>query len=438
MSFNLLKRFDTKKGRFALVLALMLPVLMICLPAPGSAMEFKLGEKAQLDVDVHVQWSGAMRLKDPAAQNLANVNGDDGNRNFDKGDLVNNLFGVTIDADLNFGDYGIFVRPRAYYDFAYSGDNANDSYFTNNNIINYGGPLTSTDKFMNQTLNQHRDKVEVLDLYAYAGFDVAGQFLELRVGRQVVNWGQGLFSILALGTAQNAADTTKFAIPGLELRDAYLPAGQASALMSLPGNFSIGAYYMFEYVPNRLDEAGSYFSNTDYFLKSGRRAIVGGLGPLVGVEPAVDRRHYQEASDDGQYGIALTYIAEWLMDTEFGLYFMNYHDKMPTPIVNNGFGGTRSFPDWGLIAPGPTGAFLNYFDDSSFDVVFQEDIKLYGFSFGTNVGDANINGEIVYRQDAPVWVQDPASPFGLNTYQDTDVLKKGKQGKEKQRKQMKK
>ena len=123
--------------------------------------------------------------------------------------MVNNLWSATVDIEGRYKDFGFFVRPRAYYDFAYDGSNANDSPLTNNNGPAYGGPLSATDEFMDETKDLHRSKAEILDAYAYGGFSFGEQFLDLRVGRQVVNWGQALYSAVSIGTAQNAIDATK-------------------------------------------------------------------------------------------------------------------------------------------------------------------------------------------------------------------------------------
>jgi len=386
-------------------------------------MEFNIGESVDVDMDVHLQWSGAWRLEKQAPELLANVNADDGNRNFDKGDMVNNLWSATIDIDARYKDFGVFLRPRAYYDFAYDNPTANTSPLTNNNGPNYGGPLTATNEFMKETQDLHRNKAEILDAYLYGSFDVADRFIDLRVGRQAVNWGEALFATTGIGTAQNYLDATKLNTPGVELRDAILPTGQAYALVDLPANFSISGYYQWEFKKNRLDEAGSYFSTDDYILDAGRRFIVdptGGVIPeMVGTAPTVDRRQVDDASDSGQYGAALRYLAEGLNSTEFGLYYINYHEKMPYFIINKGFGGTRQVPDWSFIDPSGT---LNYIDDSSYDIAFKEDVKLYGFSFGTTIGDTNVGGEVAYRQDLPVLVEDATSPIGINSYLEADAL----------------
>ena len=95
------------------------------------------------------------------------ANRDDGNRNFDKGDLVTNRLSAVMDFDFQWKEFGVFVRPRAYYDFAYDGKNSNDSATTNNSMVGYGEELTDHKEFTDATKDQHRDKAEILDAFAY-------------------------------------------------------------------------------------------------------------------------------------------------------------------------------------------------------------------------------------------------------------------------------
>ena len=47
---------------------------------------------------------------------------------------------------------------------------------------------------------------------------------------------------------------------------------------------------------------------------------------------------------------------------------------------------------------------LNAFTSGGF--YYPEDIQLYGFSFNTNVGETAIAGEIAYRKDEPLQIDD--------------------------------
>nr|WP_238474272.1 DUF1302 family protein [Pseudomonas cavernicola] len=119
---------------------------------------------------------------------------------------------------------------------------------------------------------------------------------------------------------------------------------------------------------------GSYFSTTDLIDEGGFNDASGFLKRLDDDEP----------SDSGQYGVAMTYTAESLNNTEFGVYYSRFHDKAPTLDFLSDFGSYR----------------VRYFDD----------IDQYGASFATVLGDTSFSGEVSYRDGQPVLV-DTATTF---------------------------
>jgi hypothetical protein len=159
----------------------------------AAAMDFEYDNGVKVDFDVTVGYGGALRVKDrdPKKLTAANINADDGNRNFDQWDMVNNRFSTIADIDVQYSNFGLFVRPRAFYDFAYTGDNSNNSPATNNNLI--AGTINKTDQFDDETEKAHGHRAEILDAFAYAGFDLGGKNLQLRAGRQVIQWGESLY-----------------------------------------------------------------------------------------------------------------------------------------------------------------------------------------------------------------------------------------------------
>ncbi len=414
------RRVFHRQGRLPGVVALSLLILLASHAAVGvgHAFESKLGEDLVLDCSVSLRWGGSWRLEDPDPALLRDPNMDDGNRNFEQGDMVNNQFSAVIDADLQYKNLGLFVRPRAYYDFAYENSNANASPQTNNNGPLYGGPLEETNDFLDDTQDLHRDKVEILDAFAYGTFDLSGHDLVLRIGRQVVSWGESLFILNSISSAQSAVDATQLNAPGVELRDIFLPTGQVYAQMDLWKNFTLAGFYQWEWERNRLDEAGSYFSTDDYLYEAGHRYLV----PVAldfGLAATVDHASDDDARDDGQWGIALRHKAEWLNDTEFGLYFINYHEKMP--MLNGAFAGGQVSMDWTTLVPGADGELLNLVDGSSYWLSYAEDVKLLGASFSGVIGDTNVSGEVSYRENYPVMVNDLTNVLEFS-YEEAEVL----------------
>jgi hypothetical protein len=384
------------------------------------AFNIEMGSDASLDFDLTLKYGGAWRVKDQSGRLIADPNADDGNRNFDQWDMVNNRLSATADIVFKYKEkYGLFVRPRAYYDFAYDGRNANDSVTTNNNGPLYGGPLSKTDEFDPETQELHRDKAEILDAFAFSEFEMGGHNLVFRVGRQVVSWGEGLFFLNSISSAQSPADATALNAPGVELKEVFLPVGQAYAQIDLIENLTLAGYWQYEWDKTRLDEAGSYFSTADILDDAGRRILIP-LDLSAGLAATIDRTSDEDPSDSGQYGLALRYLTEKLNNMEFGLYFINYHEQLPQ-LIGEFSGGTVS-QNWGTIIPDPaTAGLFTLLDGSSYHLRYAEDVKLYGASFSTVVGDTNVGGEVSYRRNLPIAVDDASNILGLS-YERAKVL----------------
>ena len=398
-------------ARFTTVTFLLCGLLSVDAGVAG-AMQFELSDDAKLDVDVSLTYGAAWRAKnsksflvdgDPANPYRL---GSAGDGNFDRGDMVNNRFSALIDIDFQYKDYGIFVRPRAYFDSVY------DKSADFNNPDDW--------KFVDETKDLHRDKVEILDAFVYGLFEVGGHDVSLRVGKQVVSWGESLFILNGVSAAQSPIDATAANVPGVELKDLFLPVGQVSLDIGLTDNLTLASFYQWEWDKTRLDEAGAYFSTANLVDDAIRDHMFSGL-----------RGADNDPDDDGQWGLALRYTPEALNGTEFGIYYINYHEKLPS--VENTVPLLLAFsapmaeslpPDsqmpfvMGLMGAGAGTYHLDYSDN----------VQLYGASVSSMIGDTNVAVEVSYRQDLTVQVEqadtviaptgDPVADFALGMVSD--------------------
>jgi hypothetical protein len=183
------------------------------------------------------------------------------------------------------------------------------------------------------------------------------------VGRQVIQWGESLF-IPGITTAQAPMDLTAATAPGTEVKEILLPSAAAYVQLGLTKSISLAGYYQFEWYKNRYYESGSYFSVRDMLDEAGTTII---LAPGI---LELSKKPDQEP-DPGEFGVALTYVVEPLHDTEFGLYYVNYHE--------------HSFSMEMVPAAG------------SYYLTFANNVELIGASFSSQIFNANVSGEIAYR-----------------------------------------
>ena len=92
--------------------------------AQAQAVSFNIGEiEGQFDSSLSVGASWGMRNADRAFVGTVNggtaqsSTGDDGRLNFKKGETFSKIFKGLHDLELKYGDTGVFVRGKYWYDF---------------------------------------------------------------------------------------------------------------------------------------------------------------------------------------------------------------------------------------------------------------------------------------------------------------------------------
>ena len=338
---------------------------------PVQAIEFGDGEvRGSLDTTISHGLTFRVERRDPEL--TTDINGNDGNLNYDRG-VVSNTSKFTTDLDVGTGDFGVFVRATGFIDFE------------NDNGTRERTALSDAAK------DRVARNLELLDAYVTGTFDVGDSIIDARIGRHVLNWGESTFIPNGIN-AINPFDVSKLRLPGSELREALLPVGLASISLAPTDTLSVEGFYQLDWEETEIDPVGSYFSSTDYAGPGARKAVIStvmeallpdnplqrdrgfGFGPLTqainadlggyqvttpqGTFPAplplqpqfdpdfasVLRGADRTPDDSGQWGLAMRYLAEDLNDTEFGFYFMNYHSRLPTV-------GARTSP-WEAVQAG--------------------------------------------------------------------------------------
>lgn len=197
-------------------------------------------------------------------------------------------------------------------------------------------------------------KTRILDFWVSKDFAIGEQNARVRVGNQVISWGESMFIPGGINQT-NAMDFMRLAQPGTQLKEVFLPAPIASFATGLGHGFNFEAYFQNEWNGSYFPPTGSYWST------------VNGLGKGDTAYGIPTRK----AKDDGQYGVSL----RWQPDgtpVNVGFYAMGYHDKSPN--------FTYSYKGTGQAA-----------------WVYSEDRKLYGVSANFPLGDWAIGTELSYR-----------------------------------------
>jgi len=379
------------------------------------------------------------------------TNGDNGNLNYNSGESFSKILKGSHDLDIHYQNVGIFVRGMYYYDFAMADD---DRAWTN---TTGNAEATSFDPCRDSEAEKQvcRD-VRLLDAYVYGDFELGDMPFSVRAGNQVISWGES--TLISHGISEiNPVDIARLRAPGSEIKEAFIPFGALWASLGVTENFNIEAFYQYTWEKTVLPPPGSYFSTNDFagdggqynnvqlgfggnpdinldFLMSGlndigdmvRAAIATGDPATIAQAQANAGGMYSaytgnltlrapggkgemKPDDGGQYGLRLSWFVPELNDAEISLYHVNYHSRRPIfQGVTADFSTATIGGDIGYLA-GNTITEDNYTDLNSFsrvELVYPEDIKMYALSFNTTIGSTAVAGEISYRQDEPLQVDD--------------------------------
>ncbi len=370
--------------------------LALALLGAGLATPAFAGESIELDNGYKLDWrvnstytlSTRMENRDPKI--AAYSGGNDGNNNFDKGSLTANRLSLLFDTSISNGVNGLVLSASTFYDDVYHQTNDNTG------PVNKQGPV---DEFTRDARRFHGGYTRLLDAYVFNTFDLGeGRRANVRLGRHVVSWGEGLF-FPSISLAQGPADGTKTGIVGTETKDQLLPEDQISTQIEMSPKWSLLGHLQFGFHTTIAPAPGSYLSSADSTGPGGTclqpYRTVGGRS----VCSYGQRSNDIDPGNTPQWGVGTRYrLTE---ETEVGLYYLNYHDRSPLPVIN-AFNATS-----GALGGG------------SYNVRYFDNIKLIGATFSTSVGAASIAGEVSYKQGAPVLVKtlvNPRAPQAASSY----------------------
>ncbi len=424
--------------------------------SPVKALQLYDGDAYKVNLDTTLSWGAKWRVEDRDPDliqkvnggNKQGANGDNGNLNFDQG-MISNAAKITSDLEIRSDNFGLFTRGTAFYDYEIM---EHDRKYVQ--LGDKGEEQAGTD-------------IKLLDAYVWGAHDFGEVPVMLKVGDQVVNWGESTFIGNSINVI-NPINAGAIRVPGAEIREALIPEGMVYMSVAPTLNTSIEALYLYDWGETEADASGTYFSSQDYATPDGFKAILdqspfGDMGD-ASVEDtfmAIGRSKTREADDQGQWGLSFRKFVPALNDTEFGFYYLNYHSRLPVlssttgtaagaqaagtiaasavPIatatgtylaMNPGdikgaiaagtvagvaFGAPKESSQAiaGTAATGGdvkqvTGAYSvdSYVETAKYYTEYQEDIQLFGLSFSTEAFGWSMRGEASHRLDVPFQVDD--------------------------------
>ncbi|HEU4460054.1 MAG TPA: DUF1302 domain-containing protein [Methylibium sp.] len=364
---------------------------MAVVACPAQAFEIDTGvEDLRLRLDNTVRYTAAARVKSRSAALAStvpgaapgsfvgtnNINQDDGDNNFDRG-IVSNRFDLLSELDVSWRGFGARLSGAAWYDTVYNRRNDNTTATVNH--FPAGEFPAETEEVMGR-------KAELLDAFVFGKVDV-GVPVTLRLGKHTLLWGESLF-FGANGIAGGMApiDIVKAtSVPNSQFKEIGRPTGKLSGQVQITPDIAVGAYVGYEWEKSRLPPSGAYLNAIDPGGPGGETLRAG--------PNTVNRVGDLDARDSGQRGVQLRLRSE-AIDTDFGLYAINFHAFTPS---NLNFSG-----------PPPVAG-------STYRFLYGEDIHAYGVSAAKTVGEWSLAAEASVRQNMPLASSSQVTPgFALD------------------------
>ena len=414
------------------------------LSLPAAAFTFDLGSGFHGALDSTVSYGVQMRMQSPAcgligldnggcastsaalpeaSQDAYFLNADNGDLNYRKYDLFSEVVKGTHELLLKMpDDFSFFGRVSELYDWRIG--------------------ETERTPLAPEARRFSVYNFQVLDAYLNKNFDWLGRSARLRVGNQVLSWGEDIFVLGGINSI-NAIDVRRSHVAGTQVKEILRPAPMVSLNTDLIDHWGMEAYYQWHWNAFQLDPTGTYFSSADpvgkgndgaifiptssanaLFVPQGLPALPYGTlgdpggtrlttaqiesGTVMGARVAAANPAYtgvlttgtafplasdNGGSNHGQYGVSFRYRPEWV-DASFGFYYERLNSKTPfvTYTVNPAYSAANPF-------------------SAAYRIEYPSGINLYGVSYSTEVAGWALGGELSWRPHDPVAI-DTSVPSG--------------------------
>jgi hypothetical protein len=379
---------------------------------PTSAADFTLDNGVQGKVNATVTYGTTYRTEDPDAGLLgplssARVPGAPAGRlggnagssdlNFRKDSRVSSVLKGMADIELKKDNFGIFVRAKAWRDFALTDDLRPYGNFANG--YKADAPL-SDDGFHAEAKFSN---AQIVDAYVFGQVNVgAAAPMTIKVGRQFLSWGSARFVGGGINVI-NPLDVPGAQRPGALPEESRLPVGMIYANLQNSKSWGLEGFLQLESRSMVLPGCGTFYSAANY-------APVGcnyvSVLPTASDPVALANGRYGHrsadvnASDAGQFGLSWRLTPEE-MNTDLRLFAMNYHSRAPSIRgYNPNIAGT-----YGALGTGTPPSFSRLTDPNGlqYAMIYPENMQMFAASFESKPAPGTqVFGELAYRPNQAI------------------------------------
>ncbi|MDP3857270.1 MAG: DUF1302 family protein [Stagnimonas sp.] len=357
------------------------------------------------------------------------LNGDNGNLNYDQGEIVYASTKLRPELALTWGEWLFKASAIGIYDPV-------------NEPFNEYHPNTLFQPAYTERPGRYSDdfalSLKPRELFVSGLLPLwSERELALSIGSQNLRWGEANTFLFSTLNQINPPDASLARMPGFMLSELPTPVPMALLSTDVAEGLSLDLVYMLGWRPVTPDPPGSFMSTSDVagggdhaiftlgqFVEDpqGQNSLAfpASLATLTSATVGVFDEDYGYPTGGDEWGLKLGYYAEGLNNgTELGLYFLHYDSRLPyfsgyagaescardSPDVVQALAACRGFA--GSLDPLVPGEGLDPLplDSARFFLDYPEGLNMSGFSFNTNFGSWAVAGELAYHHQLPVQVQ---------------------------------
>jgi hypothetical protein len=306
---------------------------------PAFALTFKSGE-IEAFIDTTVTASAAMRTQGADTRSfIPGVSAPySGNTQAfpDGGDIYSSPLSLLADMGVKKDNYGLFSRMSYTYDYTIMHKDCDNCFRPT--------PVGQLDGISNAGQNAAGNKFRVLDLFGHASWNPGGHLLNVRIGKQVVNWGESDILGGGISQMQNPVDFGKTTTPGTEIKETLMPQEMIYAQFGVTDAVTVEGYYVWHWRRSEFFSTGTFFSPLDLYGKGYKPDLLIPGIPYTGTD---------RPDDGGQWGMAVHTILSGLDNADLGFYWVRSHAFMPAPTVDE----SHNVPDPYSLLPVTLGGY---------------------------------------------------------------------------------
>ena len=302
----------------------------------AQAFRFEVGEWEGY-ADTVFTASAAMRVENAAHYGTADPTG---NHNLfrDAGDVYSTPVSFLTDFGMSKDGFGFLTRFSYTYDYTIMNKDCTNCNRPNvwpypAGSVTGGGPESvfhgyldgatvpeTVDGIDDEAQNLAGNKFTLYDAFVYGSWDIfGGHPLNVRIGKQVINWGESNIQGGGISQMMNPTDLSKATTPGTDVKETLIPQESVYLNFGFTDDISLEAYYTWNWRNSTFIGVGTYFSPFDF--------LGAGYNPDLFVR-GIEKSGEEEPSG-GQYGINMHFIIPSWNYADLGIYYVRSHAFNP-------------------------------------------------------------------------------------------------------------